>query len=273
MLDGDGESLSRSRPVPTASTAEGVARVAALLRGGRLNVALTGAGASTESGLPDFRSKDGLWGGTDPTRVASVSAFQQDPAAFYAFYQTRLAALAGAAPNAAHRALARLESLGMLHLVVTQNVDGLHLRAGSREVVEVHGNLREARCAGCGALVSIVEMAGPLRAGALPMCGRCGGLLRPNVVLFGEVLPAAAYARAEAACRQCDVLLVVGSSLQVHPVAGLPALAVRHGAKLAIVNRDPTPCDELAEVVVWGEAGTVLPRIVEAVEGPRNETP
>jgi NAD-dependent deacetylase len=264
--------LSRSRPASTASTVEGVARVAAFLRGGRLNVALTGAGASTESGLPDFRSKDGLWGGTDPTRVASVSAFQQDPAAFYAFYQTRLAALAGAAPNAAHRALAQLESLGVLHLVVTQNVDGLHLRAGSREVVEVHGNLREARCAGCGALVSIVEMAGPLRAGALPQCGRCGGLLRPNVVLFGEVLPAAAYARAEAACQQCDALLVVGSSLQVHPVAGLPALAVRHGGKLAIVNRDPTPCDELAEVVVRGEAGTVLPRIVEAVEEPRNET-
>lgn len=270
MLGGDGGSLSVSRS-SSAATADAVARAAALLRGGRLNVALTGAGASTESGLPDFRSKDGLWGRTDPTRVASVSAFQQDPTAFYAFYQTRLAALAGAAPNGAHRALARLESLGGLHLVVTQNVDGLHQQAGSREVVEVHGNLREARCAGCGALVSIAEMAGPLRAGAVPRCGRCGGLLRPNVVLFGELLPAAAYARAEAACRKCDVLLVVGSSLEVYPVAGLPALAVRHGAKLAIVNRDPTPCDELAEVVVRGEAGVVLPRIVEAVEGPRDE--
>ena len=180
MLDEDGESLSRSRPVSTASTAEGLARVAALLRAGRLNVALTGAGASTESGLPDFRSKDGLWGRIDPTRVASVSAFQQDPAAFYAFYQTRLAALAAAAPNAAHRALARLESVGMLHLVVTQNVDGLHLRAGSGEVVEVHGNLREARCAGCGALVSIVEMAGPLRAGALPSADGAEGCCGPT---------------------------------------------------------------------------------------------
>jgi NAD-dependent deacetylase len=244
-------------------------RAAALLRDGRLNVALTGAGTSTESGLPDFRSGDGLWGRTDPSRVASASAFRRDPAAFYAFYQTRLAALAGAAPNAAHRALAGLERLGMLHLIVTQNVDGLHQQAGSREVVEVHGNLREARCGGCAALVPIAEMAGPLRAGAVPRCGRCGGLLRPNVVLFEELLPAAAYERAEAACRACDVLVVVGSSLEVYPVAGLPALAVRHGARLIIVNRDPTPCDGAADVVIREDAGMALPRIAEIIARPR----
>jgi NAD-dependent deacetylase len=256
---------------PSPSDAE--ERVAALLRGGRLNVALTGAGASTESGLPDFRSRDGLWARTDPSRVASASAFRRDPAAFYAFYQDRLAVLTAAVPNAAHRALARLEHLGMLHLIVTQNVDGLHQQAGSREVVEVHGNLREARCAGCAILVPIAEMAGPVREGALPRCGRCGGLLRPNVVLFEELLPAAEYARVEAACRACDVLLVVGSSLEVHPVAGLPALAVRHGAKLIIANRDPTPCDDLAEVVMGGDAGMVLPRIVEAVERLQEGSP
>ncbi len=269
---GEGAAPSSMSRMPSVPTADGVERAAALLRGGRLNVALTGAGVSTESGLPDFRSKDGLWARTDPSRVASASAFQRDPAAFYQFYQTRLAALAGAAPNAAHRALARLEALGTLHLVVTQNVDGLHQQAGSREVVEVHGNLREARCAGCGALFPIAEMAGPLRAGAVPRCGQCGGLLRPNVVLFEELLPAAAYEHAETACRECDVLLVVGSSLEVHPVAGLPALAVRGGARLAVVNRDPTPCDGLAEVVVRGDAGTVLPQIVGAVENPRNGT-
>jgi NAD-dependent deacetylase len=250
--------------------AEGVERAAALVRGGRMTVALTGAGVSTESGLPDFRSRDGLWARMDPMRVASLSAFQRDPAGFYAFYQNRLAALADAVPNAAHRALARLEALGKLHLVVTQNVDGLHQRAGSRDVVEVHGNLREARCAGCGAVVPIIEMARPLGAGEVPRCGRCAGLLRPNVVLFEELLPASAYERAETACGECDALLVIGSSLEVHPVAGLPALAVRRGARLAIVNREPTPCDHLAAVVVRGDAGTVLPQIVGAVEDPRN---
>lgn len=263
------------RPVPTprGSAVRGgdaVERAAALLRAGRLNVALTGAGVSTESGLPDFRSKDGLWARMDPARVASASAFQRDPAAFYAFYQSRLGVLAGAAPNAAHRALARLEDVGMLHLVVTQNVDGLHQQAGSKEVVEVHGNLRQARCAGCSAVVPIAQMAGPLQSGAVPRCRRCGGLLRPNVVLFEELLPAFAYEGAETACRECDVLLVVGSSLEVHPVAGLPALAARRGARLVIVNRDPTPCDHLAAAVLRGEAGTVLPQIVAAVEGPRN---
>jgi NAD-dependent deacetylase len=249
-----------------------VERAAALLRRGGMNVALTGAGVSTESGLPDFRSRTGLWAQIDPVRVASLSAFQRDPAAFYAFYQDRLAVLADAAPNAAHRALARLEALGTLHLVVTQNVDGLHQRAGSRAVVEVHGTLREARCADCGGVVPIAEMAGRLRAGQMPRCGRCAGLLRPNVVLFEEYLPASAYERAETACEACDVLLVVGSSLEVFPVAGLPARAAQRGARLVIVNRDPTPCDHLAAAVVRGDAGTVLPQIVDAIEHPGNGT-
>lgn len=245
-----------------------VERAAALLCAGRRNLALTGAGISTESGLPDFRSAHGLWATVDPTRVASLSAFQRDPAAFYAFYRTRLASLAGAVPNAAHRALARLEGIGMLYLVVTQNVDGLHQQAGSRDVVEVHGNLRECRCIGCSTVRPINEMAGPLDAGTVPQCAGCGGLLRPNVVLFEELLPIAAYERAEAACRECDVLLVVGSSLEVYPVAGLPELAVRSGARLVIVNRDPTQCDALAEIVVRGNAGTVLPAIAGAVDRP-----
>jgi len=250
------------RPVDTPA---GVRRIAALLRRGTFNVVLTGAGVSTESGLPDFRSKGGLWSGTDPARVASLSAFHRDPRAFYAFYQTRLAALAGAAPNAAHRAIARLEALGAVHLVVTQNVDGLHQQAGSRDVVEVHGNLREARCAGCGALRPIAALAEALRSAALPRCAACGGLLRPNVVLFEELLPAAAYGRAQSACETCGVLLVVGSSLEVYPVAGLPALAVREGARLAIVNREPTPLDGEADVVVRDDAGAALPRIADEV--------
>lgn len=249
---------------------DAIARAAAVLSAGRRGVALTGAGVSTESGLPDFRSADGLWATMDPARVASLSAFRRDPTAFYSFYRTRLSRLAGAVPNDGHRALARLEAAGILHLVVTQNVDGLHQQAGSRDVVEVHGNLRECRCVDCGAVLPIGEMAGLLEAGEIPRCARCGGLLRPNVVLFEELLPIAAYERAEAACRECDVLLVVGSSLEVYPVAGLPDLAVRTGARLVIVNRDPTPCDPLAEVVVRGNAGTVLPAIVEAVDRSRH---
>jgi NAD-dependent deacetylase len=244
---------------------ETIERAAAALSAGRRNVALTGAGMSTESGLPDFRSADGLWAGVDPARVASLSAFRRDPTAFYEFYRTRLSSLAGAVPNAGHRALARLEAMGMLRLIVTQNVDGLHQQAGSRDIVEVHGNLRECRCAGCGAVRPIREMTHRLDAGAIPRCDACGELVRPNVVLFEELLPVAAYERAEAACRDCDALLVVGSSLEVYPVAGLPELAVQSGARLVIVNRDPTPSDSLAAVVVRGNAGTVLPAIVDAV--------
>lgn len=237
-----------------------------VLRRSGASVVLTGAGVSTESGLPDFRSPGGLWAGVDPTRVASASAFRQDPVAFYAFYRTRLAALGGAAPNPAHRAIARLEALGVVRMVITQNVDGLHQQAGSREVVEVHGNLREARCAGCGRLSPIVQMAAALDSGELPRCGRCGDLLRPNVVLFEELLPQDAYARAEAACRTCEALLVVGSSLEVYPVASLPDVAVRRGARLLIVNREPTPYDADADVVLQGPAGVVLPQILAAVE-------
>lgn len=247
-----------------------IERAAAALSAGRRNVALTGAGMSTESGLPDFRSADGLWATVDPARVASLSAFRRDPMAFYEFYRTRLSSLAGAVPNAGHRALARLEAMGVLHLVVTQNVDGLHQQAGSRDVVEVHGNLRECRCAGCGAVRPIGEMTRRLDAGTVPRCERCDGLLRPNVVLFEELLPVAAYERAEAACRACDVLLVVGSSLEVYPVAGLPELAVHSGARLVIVNREPTPCDPFAEVVARGNAGTVLPAIAGAVGRSRH---
>ncbi len=246
--------------------AEGIHRAAALLLRGRANVVLTGAGASTESGLPDFRSPGGLWAGVDPARVASLSAFRRDPAAFFAFYRTRLEMLRHAAPNPAHRAIATLEARGHVQMVITQNVDGLHQQAGSREVVEVHGNLREARCTECGRIVPIAEMLAGLEVGPVPRCGRCGGVLRPSVVLFEELLPLDAYTRAEEACRHCDVLLVVGSSLEVHPVAALPDLAVRRKARLVIVNRDPTPYDPVADVVLRGTAGPVLSQIVGALD-------
>ena len=250
---------------PPVIRAEDIHGAAALLLRGRANVVLTGAGASTESGLPDFRSPGGLWAGVDPARVASLSAFRRDPAAFFAFYRTRLETLRHAASNPAHRAIATLEARGHVQMVITQNVDGLHQQAGSREVVEVHGNLRQARCAECGRIVPIAEMLAGLQVGAVPRC-RCGGVLRPNVVLFEEMLPLDAYTRAEEACRHCDVLLVVGSSLEVYPVAALPDLAVRRNARLVIVNRESTPYDPVADIVLRGTAGPVLSQIVAALD-------
>jgi NAD-dependent deacetylase len=250
----------------------GIRQAGALLKQSRWTVVLTGAGVSTESGLPDFRSVAapgrlaGLWTGLDPMRVASASAFAHDPDAFYRFYRQRLSHLAGAEPNAAHRAIAQLEALGLVQLVITQNVDRLHQKAGSREVVEVHGNLNEARCQSCGSIAPIDEMARQIDAGAHPRCARCGGRLRPNVVLFEEKLPLEAYDRAEDACRRCEVLLAVGSSLEVYPVAGLPTLAKEHGAKIAVVNRDPTSSDGLADILLRGQAGEILPAIAKAVQ-------
>lgn len=243
-----------------------VRRAARLLRGSPWTAVLTGAGVSTESGLPDFRSPGGLWTGVDPSRVASASAFARDPDAFYEFYRARLGVLGTAAPNAAHRAIARLEALGLVQAVITQNVDGLHQQAGSRAVVEVHGNLREARCNACDRIVPISEMSAHLARGARPRCVRCGGLLRPNVVLFEEMLPPDAYDRAEDACRRCAALVVVGSSLEVYPVAALPHLARSQGARLVIVNRDPTSYDGDADLVLRGAAGTILPKVVAAIE-------
>ncbi|MCL6450144.1 MAG: NAD-dependent deacylase [Acetobacteraceae bacterium] len=245
--------------------------MAGLIAGARAVVVFTGAGASTESGLPDFRSPQGLWRGFDPFQVASIWALRRDPGAFFAFYRERLSRLGGARPNAAHRALARLEALGRLRAVVTQNVDGLHQAAGSRRVIELHGNLRQASCLGCPRLfpISVLEyqLQRPSGPGELPACPACGGVLRPNVVLFGEPLPEAALREAAREASGCDLFLVVGSSLQVWPAAGLPLQALASGARLAIVNQEPTPLDGAACLVVRGQAGEVLEEAVAEVEG------
>lgn len=245
-----------------------VSAAAELLASSRHAVALTGAGVSTESGLPDFRSPGGLWSGVeDPMAVASRSALEQRPERFFAFYRERLARLGAAAPNPAHMALARLERAGRLRAVITQNVDGLHQAAGSRAVIELHGNLREAACTGCEAIYPIAVLTAALEAGRLPRCPRCGGLLKPNVVLFEDLLPEAAWLAAQRAARACDLMLVVGSSLQVTPAAYLPQETLDSGGRLIIINREATPYDGRAEVVVRGNAGRVLPGIATAVCG------
>lgn len=234
------------------------ARLAQLIRERRPCVALTGAGASTESGIPDFRSAAGIWAAYDPMEVASIDGFRRAPERVWQFYAERLAGLASAEPNDAHRALAALEKRGLLAGVVTQNVDGLHQRAGSREVVEVHGSIREAVCPACGARVGAERVRELL---PLPRCA-CGAVLKPGVVMFGELLPVAAFERASLLCRGAGLLLVVGSSLEVHPAAGLPCETLAAGGAIAIVNRDPTPLDHLADVRLGGSAGGVLREVV-----------
>jgi NAD-dependent deacetylase len=239
-----------------------VARLAELLEGRRPCVVLTGAGISTESGIPDFRSAEGIWAKYDPAEVAHIDAFRRDPTRVWEFYALRLGVLARAEPNDGHHALAELEEQGWIRAVVTQNVDGLHQRAGSREVVEVHGSLREAECIHCGLRVSMEDAVAAL---PRPPCPECGEVLKPGVVMFGELLPARAIERAQALAAEAGVLLVVGSSLEVHPVAALPGETLAAGGALAIVNRGGTPWDSRAELVLGGAAGETLRALAAAL--------
>jgi NAD-dependent deacetylase len=230
-------------------------RLADLIRDRQPCVALTGAGVSTESGIPDFRSATGIWATYDPAVVASIDGFHRDPERVWEFYGRRLDLLRGVRPNPAHEALARLEEAGLLRAVITQNVDGLHRQAGSRDVVEVHGSLDSALCPRCGRSEPRARVEELL---PLPRCATCSAVLKPGVVMFGELLPVEALERATALAHEAALLLVVGSSLQVWPVAGLPDQTLAHGGRLAIVNREPTPCDDRADVVVHAAAGDVL---------------
>ena len=234
-----------------------VAELAEWIENARHGIALTGAGVSTESGIPDFRSDAGLWAETDPQLVASIDGFLEDPVRFYRFWRDKFAGLAEAKPNAAHRLLAGLESRGRMHAVITQNIDGLHRRAGSHRVLEIHGTFRKAQCLECAYSEPIESVFARFDAGAhqAPTCVQCGAAkLKPAVVLFGESLPSL-FAQAEAEVEQADLLLVMGTALEVHPVAGLVPRAKRSGCRVAIVNRDATALDDEADLVVRGELG------------------
>jgi NAD-dependent deacetylase len=234
------------------------------IRSSAHTVALTGAGVSTESGIPDFRSPaSGLWAKADPMRVASIEGFLADPACFYGFWRERFGALAEARPNAAHEVLGAMERAGWLHAIVTQNIDGLHQEAGSSRVLEVHGAWRRARCTTCGRRYDTMRLLAERRTG-VEACDVCGGLVKPDVVLFGEAM-APDFEEAERAVDRCELLLVLGSSLEVWPVAGLAPRARRRGAKLAILNRDETAMDEDADLVVRGELGMLATRLRRAL--------
>jgi NAD-dependent deacetylase len=223
-------------------------------------VVLTGAGVSTESGIPDFRSPGGIWEKYDPFELASIDAWRRDPAKVWDFYAMRFDLLTTAEPNTAHRAIAALERAGLVQAVVTQNIDTLHERAGSREVIEVHGSIRSSSCLACGhrePLARVLELL------PLPTCAECGAPLKPDVVMFGELLPEAAIDRATELARGAALLLVAGSSLEVWPVAGLPAETLAAGGKLAIVNKGRTDYDTRAAVRIDGDAGEVLSAAAE----------
>lgn len=235
------------------------------LRAARRITVLTGAGVSAESGLPTFRDPmTGLWARYRPEDLATPEAFVRDPQLVWSWYRMRRDAARGVEPNPAHLAIARLEGLGPDVTLVTQNVDGLHQRAGSRDPVELHGSLFRTRCSADGREHESGVDA-ELEAGRLPRCSECGALLRPGVVWFGESLPPVALERARLAALACEVFLSVGTSHQVYPAAALPALAASAGATVAVVDPDPPPDGAVPGAYrLAGKAGEVLPRLLAA---------
>ena len=229
--------------------------------------ALTGAGISVPSGIPDFRSPGtGLWENVDPMEVAHIDVFRRDPERFWHFYGDRFTKLREKRPNPAHVALAELERRGLLEAVITQNIDGLHEAAGTRELVEVHGSISHSSCLECLRQYPLEETRARLADDpvGVPRCD-CGHPLKPDVVLFGEFLPADAMARAEDLAERADLLLCVGSSLEVYPVAGLPSVTLRAGGALAIVTQGATQYDERAAVRLGGDVVAELEAVVAAL--------
>jgi NAD-dependent deacetylase len=244
-------------------------QLAELIRAAGSVVALTGAGVSVPSGIPDFRTPGtGLWTNVDPMEVAHIDVFRRDPARFWHFYGDRFQTLEHKLPNAAHAALARLERAGLLDAVITQNIDRLHARAGTRELVEVHGTIDHSSCLACGARYPLADVRHRQRvdAGGVPRCD-CGEPLKPDVVLFGEYLPVEALARAEQLAAGADLLLCIGSSLEVYPVAQLPAVTLAAGGEVAIITQGATPFDSRAAVRCGGDVVHELEAVLAAL-GP-----
>lgn len=243
-----------------------VERLAELLGQSRRVVVLTGAGVSVPSGIPDFRTPEtGLWAKVDPMEVAHISVFERDPERFWSYYRPRFQVLGDTEPNRAHAALAELERRGLIEGVITQNIDRLHRAAGSENVIEVHGSIETSSCLECGAAYELDEVEGIFDARGVAICSACDGPVKPDVVLFGELLPEEAMARATELAEGADLMLCVGSSLAVHPVAGLPQLTLERGGALAIVTKGKTPYDRDAELKLEGEVDEELAVLVDAL--------
>jgi len=226
-------------------------------------IALTGAGISVESGIPDFRSAQGLWSKYDPMEYAHIDAFRADPEKVWQMLQEMMELVLGAEPNPAHIALAELETMGLLSCVITQNVDGLHQRAGSREVIEFHGSNEWLVCIQCGKRRRPQLLS---RGDSPPRCPACGRILKPDVVFFGEPIPWEAQVRAFEMARTCELVLVVGTSAVVYPAAQIPIAAKSNGAKVVEINTEPTALTgAVSDYILQGSAGTVLSKIVEEI--------
>ena len=251
----------------SATDTAAAARIANLIGEADSVVALTGAGISVPSGIPDFRSPGtGLWANVNPMEVAHIDAFQRDPERFWSFYGQRFQTLEDKRPNGAHAALVELERAGLLDVVITQNIDRLHAKAGSRELVEVHGSIAYSSCQTCRASYPLVEVRSRQAAdpAGVPRCN-CDQPLKPDVVLFGEYLPVAALTRAEHLAAEADLMLCIGSSLEVYPVAQLPQITLDCGGQLAIITQGPTPYDRRAAVRCAGDVEVEMGEIVAAL--------
>jgi NAD-dependent deacetylase len=238
-----------------------------LFRQSKHAVALTGAGLSTPSGIPDFRSTGtGLWSSDEPMEVASLNTFRTAPERFFQWFRPLASQIFNAQPNSAHCALTNLEKAGHVDAIITQNIDTLHQKAGSQNVIEMHGTMQTLTCTQCYHQVEAVRyLAAFVENGEIPRCPKCDHVLKPDVILFGEQLPQTAWFRAQREARQCDLMLVVGSSLEVLPVAGLPMQALDRGAHLIIINNTQTYLNTRADVVILEDVAMIIPAIAERV--------
>ncbi|MSO44658.1 MAG: NAD-dependent deacylase [Thermoleophilia bacterium] len=250
------------------------AALARLLHDSRYAVVLTGAGISTESGIPDFRSAGGVWESHDPMTVASMTTFTTDPALFWRFHRPRIDMLGRVDPNPAHVAVAELQRRGVVKALITQNIDRLHSRAGSEDVIEVHGSLDNGYCLRCAQTVSMDELCvrADGAADGVPRC-TCGYQMKSGVVLFGQAMPIAAIEAAYHACEQADMLLVIGSSLLVTPVSTLPSIVLSRGGNLAILTEGETPYDDRCAVRITKKAGPTMQAVVRALSRSSPHTP
>jgi NAD-dependent deacetylase len=244
----------------------GIDALADLIRSSERVVALTGAGISVPSGIPDFRTPgEGIWEKVDPMKVATIDAFHHDTRAFWDFYRPRFDLLGDKEPNPAHLALAELERAGRLEAVITQNIDCLHRHAGTSELIEVHGSIETSSCTTCGSSWELERVQELFDEEGIAVCPGCFGKVKPDVVLFGEMLPVAAIERAQELAESADLMLCVGSSLEVYPAAGLPELTLARGGSVAIITQGPTPYDGVAALRLTDDVAEVLPALVAAL--------
>jgi NAD-dependent deacetylase len=252
---------------PALASSAAIEDAAVLIRKAERAVVLTGAGISTPSGIPDFRSEgSGLWSHDEPMEVASLHTFRTAPERFFNWFHPLAGQIFNAQPNAAHRALAQFEAAGHVRTILTQNIDALHHKAGSKNVVELHGTLRTVSCTSCFNQFEASPFLQPyLETGKIPKCLNCNGILKPDVILFGEQLPQSAWFEAQRAARQCDLMVIAGSSLEVLPVARLPMQALDRGAHLIIINNTPTYLNVRADVVLMADVAITLTEIAKRV--------